>query len=158
VSRLHHVGYWVDDLATACTQWTNELDVGPFDVIDHIAFEAFELSGAGEVVFDHSSAFAAWGPVVVELSQVHTIDEQLAAAYSYRVGAISHVSWVVDDLAAETARLTDLGCRLINTARSGPISVAWHSGGPLFPHPIELHQRNDVIDSMHQRLVARRTF
>ena len=28
---------------------------------------------------------------------------------------------------------TRLGCRLINTARSGPISVAWHDGGPLFP-------------------------
>jgi Glyoxalase/Bleomycin resistance protein/Dioxygenase superfamily len=156
VGRLHHVGYWVADLATACTQWTDELDVGPFDTIDHIAFEAFDLAGAGEVVFDHSAAFAAWGPIVVELGQVHAIDQRLASAYDYTIGAISHVSWVVDDLAAESARLANLGCRLINTARSGPISVAWHTGGPLFPHPIEVHQSNDVINSMHERLVARR--
>ncbi|HEX9624963.1 MAG TPA: hypothetical protein VF979_11340, partial [Streptosporangiaceae bacterium] len=47
-------------------------------------------------------------------------------------------------------------CRLINTSRSGVISVAWHDGGPLFPHPIELHQHNDVIVGMHDRLVALR--
>jgi hypothetical protein len=28
---------------------------------------------------DHSAAFAAWGPVVVELGQVHAIDDRLAA-------------------------------------------------------------------------------
>jgi hypothetical protein len=56
----------------------------------------------------------------------------------------------------ESARLARLGCRLINTSRSGVISVAWHDGGPLFPHPIELHQHNDVIAGMRDRLVALR--
>ena len=114
-------------------------------------------------MFDHSAAFAAWGPVVVELGQVHAIDDRLAAAYGINPaangahpGAVSHVSWVVPDVEQESARLARLGCRLINTARSGPISVAWHHGGPLFPHPIELHQHNDVIAGMHDRLVALR--
>jgi len=71
-------------------------------------------------------------------------------------GTVSHVSWVVPDVEQESARLARLGCRLINTARSGPISVAWHDGGPLFPHPIELHQHNDVIAGMHDRLIALR--
>jgi hypothetical protein len=62
----------------------------------------------------------------------------------------------VPDVEQESARLARLGCRLINTARSGPISVAWHDGGPLFPHPIELHQDNEVIAGMHDRLVALR--
>jgi hypothetical protein len=105
-------------------------------------------------VFDHSAAFAAWGPVVVELDQVHAIDDRLAAAYGVVPGAVSHVSWVAPDLEQESARLAGLGCALISTARSGPISVAWHAGGPLFPHPIEVHQRNDVIDGMHGRLCA----
>jgi hypothetical protein len=93
----------------------------------------------------------------VELNQVHAIDERLAAAYGVTPGAISHVSWVVPDVAAESARLARLGCRLINTARSGPISVAWHDGGPLFPHPVEVHQHNEVIAGMHDRLAALRT-
>jgi len=156
---LHHIGYWVDDLDSAMKQWSRDLDVGPFDVIEHIAFEEFVLA-AGQardvVVFDHSAAFAAWGPIVVELGQVHAIDDRLAAAYRVAPGTISHVSWVVPDVEQESARLERLGCRLINTARSGPISVAWHDGGPLFPHPVELHQHNDVIAGMHGRLASLR--
>jgi hypothetical protein len=157
---LHHVGYWVDDLDPALKQWGQDLGVGPFDIIGHITFDSFALFVDGQqyrdVVFDHSAAFAAWGPVVVELGQVHAIDDRLAAAYGVAPGAVSHVSWVVPDVAAESDRLERLGCRLINTARSGPISVAWHDGGPLFPHPIEVHQHNDVIAGMHDRLVALR--
>ncbi|MGO8892366.1 MAG: VOC family protein [Streptosporangiaceae bacterium] len=167
MQRLHHVGYWVDDLGSALTRWSQDLGVGPFQVIEHVPFEEFVLLVDGQrdddVVFDHSAAFAAWGPVVVELGQVHAIDDRLAAAYgiapaAYRVapGAVSHVSWVVPDVEQESARLARLGCRPINTARSGPISVAWHDGGPLFPHPIELHQHNDVIAGMHDRLAALR--
>jgi catechol 2,3-dioxygenase-like lactoylglutathione lyase family enzyme len=157
---LHHIGYWVDDLDSACKQWQRELDVGPFDVIGHVPFEEFTLFDGGQprpdLVFDHSAAFAAWGPVVLELGQVHAADERLRAAYRVAPGAISHVSWVVPDLAQESARLARLGCRLINTARTGPISVAWHHGGPLFPHPVELHQHNEVIAGMHGRLAALR--
>jgi catechol 2,3-dioxygenase-like lactoylglutathione lyase family enzyme len=167
MQRLHHVGYWVDDLDSALTRWNTDLGVGPFQVIEHVPFEEFVLIVDGQehddVVFDHSAAFGAWGPVVVELGQVHAIDDRLAAAYGINPaanganpGAVSHVSWVVPDLEQESARLARLGCRLINTARSGPISVAWHHGAPLFPHPIELHQHNDVIAGMHDRLVALR--
>jgi catechol 2,3-dioxygenase-like lactoylglutathione lyase family enzyme len=155
---LHHIGYWVDDLDSAVQRWGEDLGVGPFQVIEHVPFDSFVLTDGGQhyddVVFDHSAAFAAWGPVVVELGQVHAIDERLAAGYGIAPGTVGHVSWVVPDVEQQSARLARLGCRLINIARSGPISVAWHDGGPLFPHPIELHQHNDVIAGMHDRLVA----
>jgi catechol 2,3-dioxygenase-like lactoylglutathione lyase family enzyme len=160
MTTLHHVGYWVDDLDTAMKRWHQDLGVGPFQVIEHVRFEEFVLTVDGlrhhDVVFDHAAAFAAWGPVVVELNQVHAIDDRLAAALNPNPGAVSHVSWVVPDLEQESARLARLGCRLINTARSGPIEVAWHDGGPLFGHPVELHQHNDVIAGMHARLLALR--
>ena len=155
---IHHVGYWVDDLGSATARWSQDLGVGPFQVIEHVSFDSFVLTVDGhdcdDLVFDHSAAFAAWGPVVVELDEVHAIDDRLAAAYRLAPGAVSHVSWVVPDVAQESARLARLGCRLINTARSGPISVAWHDGGPLFRHPIEVHQHNDVIAGLHDRLLA----
>jgi catechol 2,3-dioxygenase-like lactoylglutathione lyase family enzyme len=157
---IHHVGYWVDDLDAALKRWGRDLGVGPFQLIEHVPFDSFVLTADGQryedVVFDHSAAFAAWGPIVVELGQVHAADDRLAAAYRIAPGAISHVSWVVPDVQQESARLERLGCRLINTARSGPIRVAWHDGGPLFPHPVEVHQHNDVIAGMHGRLVALR--
>jgi len=153
---LHHIGYWAQDLDAAIKRWEHDLSVGPFQVIEHVPFDEFVLTVDGQpqddVVFDHSAAFAAWGPIVVELGQVHAIDDRLAAAYEIADGAVSHVSWVVPDLGQESARLVRKGCRLINTARSGPISVAWHDGGPLFPHPVELHQHNDVIAGMHSHL------
>jgi hypothetical protein len=158
MSAVHHIGYWVDDLAAAVTRWRDDLGTGPFRVLEHVPFDDFVLTAGGrderDIVFDHSAAFAAWGPIVVELGQVHAIDPRLAAEYAVRAGAVSHVSWVVDDLAAESDRLRRLGCRPINTARSGPISVAWHHGGPLFPHPIELHEHNEVIAGMHAALCA----
>jgi catechol 2,3-dioxygenase-like lactoylglutathione lyase family enzyme len=162
VTSLHHVGYWVADLDSAMKQWTRDLGVGPFEVIEHVTFEHFVLTAKDghtyeDVVFDHAAAFAAWGPLVVELNQVHAIDDRLAAALSPIPGAVSHVSWMVPDVTEESARLTRLGCRLINTAVSGPVTVAWHEGGPLFGHPVELHQRNDVIAGMHARLLALRS-
>jgi catechol 2,3-dioxygenase-like lactoylglutathione lyase family enzyme len=188
MTTLHHIGYWVDDLDAAMKRWHRDLGVGPFQVIEHVRFEEFVLTIDGQqhhdVVFDHAAAFAAWGPIVVELNQVHAIDDRLAAALNLTPaalnltpgalnltpgalnptpgalnptpGAVSHVSWVVPDVGEESARLARLGCRLINTARSGPIEVAWHDGGPLFGHPVELHQHNDVIAGMHARLVALR--
>jgi hypothetical protein len=160
MTTLHHIGYWVDNLDAAMKRWHRDLGVGPFQVIEHVRFEEFVLTIDGQqhhdVVFDHAAAFAAWGSVVVELNQVHAIDDRLAAALNPTPGAVSHVSWVVPDVGAESARLARLGCRLINTARSGPIEVAWHDGGPLFGHPVELHQHNDVIAGLHARLVALR--
>ena len=161
MTSLHHIGYWVGDLDSAMKRWEQDLDVGPFQVIEHVTFEEFMLvtpdgQQHGGVVFDHAAAFAAWGPVVVELNQVHAIDDRLAAALNPTPGTVSHVSWVVPDLNQETARLVRLGCRLINTARSGPIEVAWHDGGPLFGHPVELHQHNDAIAGLHARLAALR--
>ena len=161
MTSLHHIGYWVDDLDSAMKRWEQDLDVGPFQVIEHVTFEEFMLvtpdgQQHGDVVFDHAAAFAAWGPVVVELNQVHAIDDRLAAALNPTPGTVSHVSWVVPDLNQETARLVRLGCRLINTARSGPIEVAWHDGGPLFGHPVELHQHNDAIAGLRARLAALR--
>jgi hypothetical protein len=34
--RLHHVGYWVNDLDSAQAQWDQDLDVGPFQENDVI--------------------------------------------------------------------------------------------------------------------------
>ena len=159
VTTLHHIGYWVEDLATGVERAVRDLGVGPFLVHEHIGFDAWEYGPdvaqePQHVRFDHSAAFAAWGPVVLELGQVHDIDPGLAQAYGVRPGAVSHVSWVVEDLAAEAARLEGLGCRFVNSARTGPIHVSWHTGGPLFPHPVELHEANPAILGMHARLAA----
>src|ERR1700735_2443672 len=94
---IHHVGYWVDDLDAALKRWGRDLGVGPFQLIEHVPFDSFVLTADGQryedVVFDHSAAFAAWGPIVAELGEVHAIDDRLAAAYGVVPGAVSHGFW-----------------------------------------------------------------
>jgi catechol 2,3-dioxygenase-like lactoylglutathione lyase family enzyme len=160
MTAMHHVGYWVDDLESAVERAVRTLGIGPFLVHRHVTFDAFTLADGTHVTdpayFDHTAAFAAWGPVVLELGVVHTINPGLAEAYgiSTSTAGLGHVSWVVDDLEAETARLEEAGCRLIHTASSGAVNVAWHDGGPLFPHPIEVHRAGPPILGMHGRLSA----
>ena len=158
MTSLHHVGYWVADLDTAIDHAVAALGVGPFLVHPHVRFDAFTWADGREVTdpdyFDHSAAFAAWGPVVLELAQVHTAHPDIVAAYGIRTEGVGHVSWVVDELNAESQRLEGLGCRLLHTASLGPVNVAWHDGGALFPHPIEVHLAGGPINGMHPRLTA----
>ncbi|UQX87414.1 VOC family protein [Jatrophihabitans telluris] len=155
---LHHIGYWVSDLDTAVEHAVRTLGVGPFLVDRHVRFASFTLADGTEIAdpayLDHTAAFAAWGPIVLELAQVHSVHPELAAAYRIRTGDVGHVSWVVEDLPAESARLQALGCPLIHTANLGQVNVAWHDGGSLFPHPIEVHRAGAPILGMHARLSA----
>jgi catechol 2,3-dioxygenase-like lactoylglutathione lyase family enzyme len=158
VNALHHVGYWVEDLDRAVERAVATLGVGPFLVHRQIRFDAFELADGTAIkdpdYLDHSAAFAAWGPVTLELAQVHRIDAKLAESYGFPRSGVGHVSWVVADLEAESARLAGLGCPLIHTAASGEVRVAWHDGGALFPHPIEVHKAGGPILGMHSRLAG----
>jgi catechol 2,3-dioxygenase-like lactoylglutathione lyase family enzyme len=155
---VHHVGYWVPDLAAAVETTARTLGVGPFLVHRNVRFDSFRLADGTEITdpayLDHSAAFAAWGPIVLELAEVHTVDPELAAAYGISYEGVGHVSWVVDDLDAEEERLAAAGCRLIHTASTGAVAVAWFDGGTLFPHPIEVHRAGPPILGMHGRLAA----
>ena len=158
MNGLHHIGYWVPDLSAAAEAMARTLGIGPFLVHRHVSFDSFRLADGTEITdpafFDHSAAFAAWGPIVLELAEVHSVDDGLAAAYGIAFDRIGHVSWVTDDLAAEGARLEAAGCRPIHRAVTGAVQVAWYDGGSLFPHPIESHQAGPPILGMHGRLAA----
>lgn len=151
---IHHMGYWVEDLAEGIERFSAELGVGPFAVHEHVTFAEFVMPGHDAVVFDHSAAFAAWGSIVIELGQVHEIDDELAGLMGADPGTVSHVSWLAPDLEAEQARLAQFGCELINTARTGPVSVLWVTGGELVAHPIEVHLDTPFIRGMQPRLSA----
>jgi hypothetical protein len=148
----------VPDLAVAVEKAARTLGIGPFLVHRHVAFDTFRMADGTEIAdpafFDHTAAFAAWGPIVLEFDQVHSIDESLATAYEMGFDRIGHVSWVTEDLPAEGARLKAAGCRPIHEAVTGAVRVAWFSGGTLFPHPIEVHRAGPPILGMHGRLTA----
>jgi catechol 2,3-dioxygenase-like lactoylglutathione lyase family enzyme len=136
---LHHIAYWVADLDAAMAHARAVLGVGPFTVLEHVDLGDFRFHGE-PAVLDHSAAFAAWGPVLLELNLAHRVEpEPLREALGVVPGAVSHIAWTTDDLAAENLRLTSAGCGLLTTSVGGAVAN-WFSGGPLFGHPIEVHQ------------------
>lgn len=142
---IHHVGYVVDDLPAAIERFTAGFGAGPFRVIEHVPLEDVAFEGE-PAVYDHSTAFARWGPIVVELSQVHRAEPAgLAAALT------GHVAWLADDLEAETARLRALGLEPFHTGRGGPASTVWFRGGP-FGQPVEVLRRNDDLLAFYASL------
>lgn len=149
---LHHIAYWTDDLQRSMRDAERLLGVGPFRVIEHVPLGDFRFRGQ-PALLDHSAAFAAWGPVLLELNQVHAVEpEDLRAALGVAPGAVSHVSWWTDDLAAEGVHLAEHGCALLTSSVGGAVAD-WFDGGPLFAHPIEIHQPTPGVRGMWDSLL-----
>ena len=149
IPPIHHIGYVVEDLRSGAEHFAATLGAGPFFGMEHIEFE--EVTFQGEpAVYDHSSAFGQWGPIIVELTQVH--DAQPAGLRGSLVApgaGIGHVAWLADSLDDEVARLRRIGLTPFHAGRTGPASAVWLKGGPLFGHPLEVLQRREKLEGFY---------
>ena len=145
LTTVHHIGYVVDDLPAAAAHFAERFGAGPFYAFEHIVFD--EVTYRGEpALYDHSSAFGWWGPMMVELTQVHDARPAgLVEALVKPGNGIGHVGWLADSLEDEIARLEAAGLVPFHTGRIGPVSAVWFDGGPLLGHPIEVLQRRDEL-------------
>lgn len=139
MTKIHHIGYVVEDLQAAIPQAIATLGTGPFFLIEHMTFDETTYEG-GPAEYDHSSGFAALpGGLLVELTQVHGAEPPaLREALGGRTG-IGHVGYVVDDQAAEVARLEAQGLRAFHTGKTGPASAVWLRSA-LLGHHVEVLQ------------------
>jgi hypothetical protein len=146
---VHHLGYVVEDLEAAVARAVALQGAGPFFAIEHMEFD--EVTYRGEPAeYDHSSAFGAWGPILLELTVVHEArPDGLRQALAGRGPGIGHVGWLADSLAEETERLTALGCEPFHTGRTGPASAVWFDGSALYGHPIEVLQRAPELEGFY---------
>jgi hypothetical protein len=155
VSReLHHIGYVVEDLPAAADRFARQFGAGPFFAIEHLVFD--EVTYRGEpAVYDHSSAFGRWGPIIVELTEVH--DAQPAGLRDALISpgaGVGHVAWLAESLEDEVARLEASGFVPFHTGRTGPASAVWLEGGPLLGHPIEVLQRREELEGFYAMVKA----
>jgi hypothetical protein len=142
---IHHVGYVVEDLRAGVERFARDFGAGPFFTMEHIPFDEATYDG-GAAVYDHSSGFGAWGPILVELTQVHDAQPAgLRDALTAPGRGIGHVAWLADDLEVETDRLTAAGLRPFHTGRTGPVSAVWFDGGDAFGHPVEVLRRGPEV-------------
>lgn len=150
IPAFHHIGYVVDKLRSGVTRFAAATGAGPFYAMEHIVFD--EVTYRGEpAVYDHSSAFGQWGPILVELTEVHDAEPAgLANALVKPGGGVGHVGWLADSLESDVARLQASGLGPFHTGRTGPASAVWLDGGEVFGHPVEVLQRRDELLRFYQ--------
>lgn len=152
---FHHVGYVVDDLASAVERAVAMWGAGPFYVAEHMDFEECTFRG-DPAAFDHSSAFGQWGPVRVELTVIHSTDPaELGRIMAPEgIGHVGHIGILVDSLEEASTRLTTAGAPAYHAGRTGPVSAIWHDARTTNGHSIELLQRNDFLTGLYERIAA----
>lgn len=146
------LAYAVDDVELAAQQWALRTGAGPFLVRHHPSAAAAGPSGQA-AAFDHSSAYGQWGPVQLELVQVHpTTSSSLSAVVPAGLG-LHHVAWFADDLAAEKRRLEALGWPCVMTARTAAGQCyAFHDARSDLGHLVEVYEPTDRVRSLYQRV------
>ena len=137
---IHHVGYVVEDLRAGIERFARDFGAGPFFVIEHIAFDEVTFEGA-PAVYDHSSAFGAWGPILVELTQVHDaqpagLADALTRPARHRPRRLAGRRPRGRDRAAGGRR----DARLPHRPHRPGVGRLVRRGGP-FGHPVEVLQR-----------------
>lgn len=133
------IAYAVDDVERAAAGWVAQ-GVGPFFLRRHIELADVEVRGRAGA-FDHSSAFAQWGAVMVELIQQHDGDDDPLVGSS----GVHHMAHFVDDFDGASAALTAAGHDRVLFARTATgMPFAFHDGGDR-GHLIEIYERTEPL-------------
>jgi len=153
---IHHVCYIVDDITNGVEKWVEATGAGPFFLLgEHVEFEETLLEGE-PCVFDHASAIGKWGPIFLELMQLHELTPELEPRLytgSAGGGNIAHIAYIVDGPAAERERLEAAGMPEFLQLRQGPIQISLHDA-PLLGHAIEVHENTDAINDLFAMFAA----
>ena len=134
------IAYAVDDVTAAATAWVGR-GVGPFFVREHIEVTNTRIHGQA-AVFDHSSVFAQWGDVMVELIHQHDGGAEPIVGSS----GIHHVAHFVDDFAGASRMLSDSGRHEILYAETATgMPFAFHDSLDGRGHLIEIYERTSTL-------------
>jgi methylmalonyl-CoA/ethylmalonyl-CoA epimerase len=152
LATVHHLGYVVADLAAAAQSWNDIAGIGPFVALAHLRYDEITVDG-GPVSFDHTAAFAAYGTMFVELQLIHGAEPPSVREHFEVAGPVglSHVSYVVADAQAESARLAGLGLPPRLRARSGDLNVVLHDA-PGLGFAVEIHQDSDFLTGFFEQV------
>jgi methylmalonyl-CoA/ethylmalonyl-CoA epimerase len=128
-------GFVVRDLEAAAKHWSERLGVGPFYVIEHVAFGPSYFRGA-PLNLDMSVAVAQWGEIQIELIVQHDSSASIYTEFAaqHREG-LQHVGVVTESVEEHVERLRPLGIEPVQwgvTAagmRFAYVSTDAHPGG-----------------------------
>ena len=143
------IAYAVDDVGSATATWV-ERGVGPFFVREHIELANARVHGR-PATFDHSSAFAQWGEVMVELIHQHDGGAEPIVGSS----GLHHVAHFVDDFAGASTLLSHSGHgEVLYAETSTGMPFAFHDALVERGHLIEIYERTPVLARFYDMVRA----
>ncbi len=138
------IAYAVEDVVRAASEWIDR-GVGPFFVREHIEVVNARIRGRA-AAFDHSSAFAQWGDVMVELIHQHDGGDDAIVGSS----GIHHVAHFVENFDVATSQLASSGrAEVLYGETATGMSFAFHDGGTEFGHLIEIYERTPSLERFY---------
>jgi len=138
------LAYAVDDVRAAAERWAQG-GVGPFFINEHIPVSNARIfDEPGE--FDHSSAYAQWGPVMVELIVQHHPGPKPVVAG----GGLHHVAFFVDEFAGASTELINQGFDEVLYAEAGEMPFALFDARHELGHLIEIYPRTDRLVGFYE--------
>ena len=150
-----HVGYVVEDIEEAVASWVRLTGAGPFLLLDHLRFDSVEHRGR-HATFEHSAAFGQYGPIAVELQQIHVSapPSLTEAIVPGRPPVINHVAVISATPEEDSAALTAAGHPLFLHARAGEVEVRFHDTKAVLGQAIEIHRRSEFIEGFFADVAA----
>ena len=134
-TELVQIAYTVPDLEAACREWAVRVGAGPFLIRSHLQVVA--THNGEPAIYDHSAAFGQWGPLMLELVQLHECSPApLNEAFRHSApNEVNHYAYFVEDLEASTAALEE-------------------QGFPLMMELIEIYVGNEHLRAHYARVAA----
>lgn len=152
-AALVQIAYRVDDLEAACHEWARRVGAGPFLVREHLPVTA--THNGEPAVYDHSAAFGQWGPVMLELVQLHACEPtSMREVFEHDgPGQVNHFACFVDDLDAASAALEEQGFPLVmDLTSSSGMSVRFHDARELVGGILELYVGTEHLRAHYDRV------
>ncbi len=141
------VAYAVDDVVLAAQRWVAR-GVGPFFVIEHIQLRNVRVRGVSGT-FDHSSAYAQWGPLMVELICQHDGGQNPLVSTT----GVHHIAHFVDDFTAAGASLIEQGAsETLYAETSTGMPFAFFDACDTRGHLIEIYERTERLGRFYERV------
>jgi catechol 2,3-dioxygenase-like lactoylglutathione lyase family enzyme len=145
LSRPVQIAYPVRDVVAAAHEFSARTGAGPFFVLRHIDVVEARIEGLPGV-FDHSSAYGQWGPIMVELVEEHS------PAIVEPGSGIHHLAFLVDDLGAALAETQSQGWDEVLWARTGTGQAFSFSRAPGWGHLVEMYEPTDGLLGFYARV------
>jgi hypothetical protein len=153
--QLVQIAYTVPDLEAACLEWAQKVGAGPFLIRQRMAVQA--IHDGEPAVYLHSAAFGQWGPVMLELVELHEC-EPSSMSKVFRHSApnqVNHYAYFVDDLDATSNELQAQGFPLtMELISSSGMRVHFLDARETIGGLIELYVGTEHVRGLYDKVAA----